>query len=392
MNLLRINDTSVDNITRINEYPKASLYSFNEGLFASAGLISSIQYVEVMTGPGVTVGSASITAVDLSRSVIIMGHNPLGSTNVGVDDEDLVNNTVSTVEFNGTTQLIANRQTAGPFDCPITSSAWVVEFNTGKVTSIQRGRLVISSSNLTGTYTLSSSVDTSKAVILNNGHRGSGAETSADIGYLAQILTFHDSSTIRGNRGIATTNDSACQFTVVEFASGVLNSVQRVTVTGSGAGTTSTVTISSVDTSQSICLPSGMLCNEAVFNSNADSLGYTLSNSTTVSAIHNTAGAGTAMAATITEFAAGTIKSVQRGTITLPNTAGSSTATATVNSVDTTKSIVICTGASGLSSGNLSYIDELPSVRLLNSTTVQAFRGAGIDRQCVVQYELIEFN
>jgi len=361
------------------------------GTTGFTSLINSIQRVEIQLTGNILVGSASITPVNRANSAIIMSQSPLGSHTIATEDEDQSTSTMLTVEFSSDSQVIATRNSL-PFTCVVSASAWVVEFNSSKITSIQTGSLTIAASNTENTTTLSTAIDKTKAIILNNGSRGLGNNAAADHAYCSQIITLVDSTTVRGNRGLSSANTSTCKFTVVEFASGVLNSApQQVTVTGSAGGADQTVTISSVDTSQSICFPRGLMFLDSLVQSNADCVYSVLTNSTTITGTHNTAGATGAISETVTEFVSGSIKSIQRGTVTLPNTATTSV-NATVNAINTSKSILLLHGSNGTSVGSLSTIDEVPNGKIIDSTTIQVYRGLGVDRQSIVAYELIEFN
>ena len=93
---------------------------------------------------------------------------------------------------------------------------------------------------------------------------------------------------------------------------------------------------------------------------------------------------------TLTQFSGGGIKSIQRGTISI---SGSSSATATVTSVNTAKSLLTHLGQSGYYSA--SSTDGLGNVRisLTNATTITA--AVAVTPNIVpyaVSYELVEYN
>ena len=93
---------------------------------------------------------------------------------------------------------------------------------------------------------------------------------------------------------------------------------------------------------------------------------------------------------TLTQFSGGGIKSIQRGTISI---SGSSSATATVTSVNTAKSLLTHLGQSGYYSA--SSTDGLGNVRisLTNATTITAAAGATPNVvPYTVSYELVEYN
>ena len=95
---------------------------------------------------------------------------------------------------------------------------------------------------------------------------------------------------------------------------------------------------------------------------------------------------------TLTQFSGAGIKgNVQRGTITI--NIGSTTATATVTSVNTLKSVLTHLGQTGYYSSTSS--DGLGNVRisLTNATTITATAGANPNATAfTVSYELVEYN
>ena len=93
---------------------------------------------------------------------------------------------------------------------------------------------------------------------------------------------------------------------------------------------------------------------------------------------------------TLTQFSGAGIKSIQRGIITI-NTGSS--ATATVTSVNTAKSLLTHLGQSGYYSAGST--DGLGNVRisLTNATTITAAAGATPNVvSYTVSYELVEYN
>lgn len=93
---------------------------------------------------------------------------------------------------------------------------------------------------------------------------------------------------------------------------------------------------------------------------------------------------------TLSQFAGG-IKSIQRGTISVTLTSGVGSATATITSVNTSKSTIELLGASQSSNPSYgTYTDSRARVELTNSTTVTAF-AAGANSPVVVGYQVVEF-
>lgn len=95
---------------------------------------------------------------------------------------------------------------------------------------------------------------------------------------------------------------------------------------------------------------------------------------------------------TLTQFAGGGIKSVQRGTISFT---GALTAGATINSVNVNKTMVNYLGQTGYYNTTSSIFADgigLARLSLDNSTTVTATRVTASTSLHVVSYEVIEFN
>jgi hypothetical protein len=84
---------------------------------------------------------------------------------------------------------------------------------------------------------------------------------------------------------------------------------------------------------------------------------------------------------------ASVIKSIQSGTIALPN--GNTTGTATISAVTTAKSMITLNGLSS-TSGNATYPHtRMGYIALTNTTTVTATRGVGVD-DLTVAYQVVE--
>ena len=82
------------------------------------------------------------------------------------------------------------------------------------------------------------------------------------------------------------------------------------------------------------------------------------------------------------------IKSIQRGTITITD---DSSNTATITAVDTAKSFVSWGGFTSTSSATV-IGNNLPKVVLTNSTTVTANSEMTVIATTIISFEVIEFN
>ena len=94
---------------------------------------------------------------------------------------------------------------------------------------------------------------------------------------------------------------------------------------------------------------------------------------------------------TFSQFTGGNkIKSIQRGTITIP--ASASSATATIASVDTTKTELRMLGFSSNHNDTHPYNVLFPRISLTSSTQITAVRSAANGYSIVVSWELTEFE
>jgi hypothetical protein len=170
-------------------------------------------------------------------------------------------------------------------------------------------------------------------------------------------------------------------------ASSLIKSIQRGT--GSYAAA---VTISAVDVNNTVVLFGG---NQ--FSAQNDAKQYwferlALTNSTTLTYTMGTgAGVGTS-SWQVVEFLPGVVKSIQRGTVTIP-LSGPGYADATITAVNSAKSYVSFLGSSnddpwgGYGGGH----DAMPYVLLQASTTVRAYRYTSGLANCTVGFEVVEF-
>lgn len=90
-------------------------------------------------------------------------------------------------------------------------------------------------------------------------------------------------------------------------------------------------------------------------------------------------------------FSKGTVKSVQRGTITIDKS--QTTGTATISSVTTSKSMLILLGTTPTDSGGTQYADYTDAyLTLTSSTVVTATRkSASSSTGVTVSYQIVEF-
>lgn len=156
------------------------------GLRGASSLIESMQYGTVALG-GSTSATATITAVDLNRSILIdlrQSNNWSGGTQPAYTSTDLA--------LSNSTTITAVRQAVGGITC--TAAFCVIQFRPGILKSVQSGT-VTSTGTTTATIT---AVNPNKAFVLSLGLSGdSGGRDDYFYGYLA--LT--DATTVTLTRG-----------------------------------------------------------------------------------------------------------------------------------------------------------------------------------------------
>lgn len=370
-------------------YPSGGMPAFDGGGSAVSGIISSIQQVEFTIASAATTGTATITSVDTSRSVVFFSNGVFG----GLRQTDTANTpdvTMARIELTNATTVTATRNTADTF--AITVICTVVEYTADAIDSVQQGTVQITGANLTNTATITS-VNTSRSVVLYNGATSDNT-ASARQAVAWQELSLTNATTVTGTRGNAGSapQTSDANFVVIEFASGVIDSAQEFSITiTDGVSTVNTATISSVDTSRSMIFPGGITNSAVSLSPSPGVLRATLTNATTVTATRNTAtGDDPVVAGTVVEFAAIRIASIQRGTVTIGS--GNTTVDETVTSVTESRSVLNCLSASFSSVLSMDPEEEYFTCEILNSTTLRFTRGLGSTRLWTASYELVEYT
>lgn len=173
------------------------------------------------------------------------------------------------------------------------------------------------------------------------------------------------------------------------YGSSLIQSIQNVSITLSTAQTTNTATITAVDPNNTLLAFGFHRHIIAASTSISDVLTRVdLTNGTTVTATRNDTAGGTSQSVVtcmVIEFKPGVIKSIQRGTITIA--AASSTNTASVNAVNTAKSMLNFVGQT---TSAVRTEDGYARLDLTNATTITATR-SNTNNAITIGYELVEF-
>lgn len=255
----------------------------------SSSAIQSVQYGTVSVANTSNTANATISSVNTSNSSVIY---------LGISSDSNSNQSPANNEFllsiTGATTVAATRNNGtNTGNCVI--SFCVVEYKAAVLQSLQTVNFSVFTANTSDTFTISS-VNTANTVLIWGGQRT--PQPSENSAYLNVQLT--NSTTLTFTRGGGTAGGiRAATISVVEFASGVMKSMQRGTISLGSGQTSNTATISSVGTSKSFV-------NYCDFNNNGASGGsedfsqifptLALTNSTTVTAARGATSTSTTVA------------------------------------------------------------------------------------------------
>ena len=166
-----------------------------------------------------------------------------------------------------------------------------------------------------------------------------------------------------------------------------LQSIQYGSITIPSGASSATATITAVDTTKSILILLGQSYSTSYPHYSAHRIELTNSTTVTCSRISNAAVAGPTAKFVCIEFASG-IKSVQSGTITMPNEWAEKTAT--ITAVDVAKSIVVYLGFTGDDTGARNW-QQMKYLTLTNATTVTSTCDTNTGTN-VVGFMVLEFS
>ncbi len=352
------------------------LHGFNAFSAASAatGIIHSIQPFEITIGTSATSNTATITSVDTSKSVIFFGG--FTTTHNGNTYREFF----PRVELTNGTTVTAYRDTSSASQT-VTVRGTVVEFESAAVTSVQAGTINMASSSASGTATISA-VTTSRAAVFYLGNTNTTSTTSPQSVLVRTDLT--NSTTVTATRATANTAVLTVGYCVVEFAASVVSSVQQRSVTLSTSSTSSSDTISSVNTGRTLLLYNGSTSSTSTLSNFLYNLELTAA--TTVTLIRTgTSTTSRTINYTAVEFATGIVNSLQRDTTAI---SAATSADAAVSSVNTSKTLCNWTG---FSSDGGSTDARFATAKLLNATTVRCEKNTSGGTDSTPGWEVVEF-
>lgn len=337
--------------------------------------IASIQNVEITIPINATSATATITSVTTSRTAVFYhGCNVSGGT--------VFRESFPRVALTNSTTVTAFRDTLSATNT-VTVRAQIVEFTASAVSSVQHGTVTIASGATTGTATITA-VTTARSAVFLLGNTVS-TTTSAAGTALAQVgLT--NTTTVTATRGSSSTAVLTVGYCVVEFASGVTNSIQQRSVTQATSATTIVDTITSVNTARTMIVYNGAISASSAYQ-DVWTYRQELTNATTVTSTRTgTAVTSRTLRYTVVEFAAGVINTLQRGTIAI---ASATSANATITSVNTSRAVL---NMPWFSSTAATLTSHWTTVRLSSATNVQGQRATASTVTTTPSYEVLEFT
>ena len=349
----------------------------------AAGIIESIQEIEFTIASGSATGTATISSVTTGNTALFVSYSSFGGkrqTNTDTTSNDVM----VSVDLTNATTVTATRNTASLFIIDVVCT--VVEYKAAAVDSIQQGTITVTGSNTSGTDTISSVTTSRSAVVFNGIHTTQSGSFSGNLFDVA--LT--DATTVTATRVGTASSTSTIRYVVIEFASGITDSVQEFSITiTSDVATTNTATISSVDTARSVIFPGGIKNSVTAIQVSNDICHVQLTNATTVTITRNTATADDpAVSGTVVEFASGKLDSVQRGVATIAS--GSASEDITVTSVVVAQSVVNSLCCTSTSESSIDPEEQHYSIAIIDSTTIRATRNV-TGRDIIFSWELVEY-
>lgn len=346
------------------------------GFFSGGPLVVSIQQVAITIAANATTGTATISSVPTATSSEhLNGYNLI---NTGGDPSK----DIAGIALTNSTTLTATRNTADASNA-LTVYASVIQWNPAYIKSIQRGTIALTGAN---SNTASIAFTLTNSVVQYNGL--TTTYTSSDPNqYQGQLVLT--AGTVTATRG-GTTNNMSVYYTLIEFNSGILNSsTQQGVINSTSASTTATIT--SVTTAQTMLIYGGWKYGGGAPTADVNHRYVTLTDSTTVTGVMSGAtGSNSSVAFGVIEFKATDIKSVNRSTINLAS--GSTSNTASISAVTTSKCIPNWLGNSTNGSGTNDNSRKQTNLVLTNTTTLTAARNLGTSITCDVSWEAIEFK
>lgn len=338
--------------------------------------VNSVQHFAITIAAGATTGTATISSVDTSRSFIAWGGQTAQS-----GATDLAREAFAYLQLTDATTVTATRNTSDASDS-VTVHGSVVACAAAFVSSVQQGTISMSTLQTTNTATISS-VDTARAAVLYLGVICNLGNDNLDAAL--QRVTLTNATTVTANRHVASAASAALAYVVVEFASGVVDSLQQRSVTLTSGNASDTDTITSVDTANTVLFFGGASVSNNTFSNSFYSVALT--NGTTVTLARTGTNTGTrTINYTAVEFVPGIIDSLQRNATAV---ASATSADASINAVTTSKAWC---HQIGFSTTAAVFNEALASAKLLDADSVRCEKDTAGSTTSTPSWEVAEFN
>lgn len=330
--------------------------------------IVSIQAFSITLTSG-TSNTATINAVDTTRSVIVLG---------GAHGNSIVTGRIrAQVVLTNSTTITATRGVSTTSTLVVKGT--IIEFAPWVVASVQSGTITPAAAT-TGTATITS-VNTARAVVIDNG-AVVGSSGSNISGAFAQ-LTLTNATTVTAKAGLA--NSNSFGFTVVEFQSAALAQLVAGGVDVTNTNTSDTVSLApNVDPAMAVLLFAGTLSSTSTID-----VAFTRAALTDGSTVTQTRTTGTnaehGCALAVAQLSRRVVRRVQRGTVAI---SASTSGTATIEAVDVSRSWVMFLGVSAAVGATPDQ--ALASLALTAADTVTATLGTS--GTVTVSFEVVTFH
>lgn len=328
----------------------------------------------------VTAGEAGSNIVPLGRSALSEGTHPLTATHTSGGHTSAASSILSVVV--DTTAPTISNPTGTKTGSSTADISIDVSEGSGIVYYVVDQNLTTPSSPQirAGQDQGGASADKFGSIVISS----TGTKTVNITGLLSSTAykAYFTKEDIAGNLS----NASASSTFTTDAQSGVIQSIQKGTITIGAAASSNTATITSVDTTKSILIYEGRQpTSTGSANNNRSAARIALTNATTVTATRQNTNDAVTVAFTVIEFASG-VNSIQSGTIAIAG-AGTSN-TATISAVGATAFVLWLGGSTAITA--LNWTSTESSVELTNSTTVTARCQA--NEQMTVGYMVVDLD
>lgn len=348
---------------------------------AVTSLIKSIQTGEITIAATASSGTATVSTVGTGNSCVFYGGMYCANTSANAQQD------FALLTLTNSTTVTAQTNTADP-SFSRTVRYTLVEWMPGCINKIQTG--TIFGGSLTNDATIAN-VITANSFVIHQGNTCSA--NNLQWGKQPGRISLLNSTTVRLTINDTSVTQTRVAYAVIEFVSGIVNSIQQIGITMAGSSATANTTISAVNDGSTITFNNGF--NENTFGDfwSSDSAYIQRTSTTNVAATRGSANsAGLDIVATVIDFKAQYVKSRASGTISIG--ASATTNTAGITSVVTGKTLVSWNRFTG---NDFSDPNTLPyafaAIGLTNATTLTATKAAqNGSTTSVAAYDYMEFT